>query len=573
MTLRQIVWVGLTLSLTLVACSGPTLTPRPETSTPAVTAFPTQPTATATPLQLPIPTATTEATSTPAPITVPRYGVFEEAFDWESGGYTNPWEEVQLNLTLQAPSGREVTVGGFYYATNEWRARFAPDELGAWHWQATITDGEKSQDESGSFVVVDSNWPGFVRQNPGNPFRWVFDDGTPYYPLGIGDCMLDYDHSGTPLDNWGFDGDFRNATVPKYGWVTGFDTYWQAYSTAGINLFRWSVDNCAFGLYRQIDPAGNIYRLREGKWGDELVQGLRGYNVRTFMVLFGFTPPFPEDAGDPAKMAAVERYVKYVVDRYGVYVDFWELMNEAPQPPLTMDAAWYTQVAGYLHSIDPYHHPISTSWPQPGLAEIDIAGPHWYQHEGDFESDVATVAQIANWKPYGKPIIFGEQGNSIQNWDPTSAVRMRLRTWTAFFNEASLVFWNSSFVKDYKAVIASNIYLGPEERGYLKVLQDFTRGFDAQAKMVKMSVSDPSRVRGYALRGPAMYAAYLHAYTDHTHPTTGIKIAVQPTVGGTATWIDPATGTVLGIESVKAGVQTLTVPDFTTDVALKIESP
>lgn len=523
------------------------------------------------------PPATANATLTPLPTlagpVIGRYDIFEQSFKWNSTSYSNPWEQVQVTLTLQAPSGRQVTVGGFYYALNEWRVRFAPDELGEWTWQATIGDGTASAEKEGSFRVVDSGWPGFVRQNPNNQFRWVFDDGTPYYPLGIGDCMLDYDHSGTPLDNWGFDGDFRNADVPEYGWVTGFDTYWRAYSEAGINLFRWSVDNCAFSLYRQIDPAGNIYRLREGQWGDELVQGLRRYHVHTFMTIFGFSPPFPEDAADPAKMAAIERYVKYVVDRYGAYVDFWELMNEAPAPPLKMEDAWYEQIGGYLHSIDPYRHPLSTSWPQPGLTTIDIAGPHWYQHEGDFESDKVTVQQIVEWKPYGKPIIFGEQGNSDQNWDPTSALRMRIRSWTAFFNEASLIFWNSSFVKDYRGNIASNIYLGPEERGYLKVLQNFTQGFDPEARITRVSVSAPDRVRAYALQAPTTYAAYLHAYTDHTHPTHGIQITIQIKAAGIAHWIAPASGAELGSQTIEAGTQQLSVPDFITDVALKITAP
>jgi hypothetical protein len=66
-------------------------------------------------------------------------------------------------------------------------------------------------------------------------------------------------------------------------------------------------------------------------------------------------------------MAAVERYVRYVVDRYGAWVDFWELMNEASVPD-----AWYATVARYLRSIDPYHHPIGTSWSRPDLREIDF---------------------------------------------------------------------------------------------------------------------------------------------------------------------------------------------------------
>lgn len=74
---------------------------------------------------------------------------------------------------------------------------------------------------------------------------------------------------------------------------------------------------------------------------------------------------------------------------------------------------------------------------------------------------------------------------------------MRLRAWTAFFAEGSLVFWNVSFAKDGRGFGA--IYLGPEERRYLGVLQRFVAGFDPRARPTSARVSDPSRVRSYAL--------------------------------------------------------------------------
>jgi hypothetical protein len=275
-------------------------------------------------------------------------------------------------------------------------------------------------------------------------------------------------------------------------------------------------------------------------------------------------------SGNPAQMDAVKRYVKYVVDRYGAYVDFWELMNEFPNPPATISDDWYKQVGEYLRSVDPYKHPISTSWQRPDLPVIEITAPHWYQKENEFESDVTAGQEIDHWKSFGKPVIFGEQGNSEQNWDEKSALRMRIRSWTAFFREGTLIFWNSSFAKDYRGGVASNIYLGPQERGYLKVLQDFTRGLDAKAVISHTAVSSPERVRGYALGGPTMYSAYLHAFTNHDSPTTGIKITINPAFRGSAVWLSPETGEVLGSAQVSAGSQTLDVPSFTTDIALKI---
>lgn len=499
---------------------------------------------------------------------VPCYDIFEQTFAWDSASYANPWEQVRLTMTCTSPTGQQTALGGFYYGPNTWKARFAPAQTGNWSWQAELSDGIKTKRWSGSFRVIPSAWPGFVRLNPQNPFRWVFDDGTSYNPIGIGDSIPDIDKNGVLLNRWGLDGDFRPRGTHKDGRSVDIDTYFKAYHDAGVNLFRWSVDNCAFNLYKTIDPSGNVYLVNEGIAGDELVRTLRQYDMRVYMVIFGFNPPFAGHGAPPAEQYdAIKRYVKYVVDRYGAYVDFWELMNEA-----TASEEWYREIADYLRRIDPYHHLISTSWKKPERADIDINSPHWYQRESEFESDAVTWAKMRDWKRFNKPVIVGEQGNQVQNYDDHSGVRMRLRSWTAFFAEGVLIFWNSSFAKDYKNPEAANIYLGPEERGYLKVLQDFTRGFDPRAIMTDVQVNDPSRVRAYALKSPSTYAAYLHAYTDHDKSTTGVQITIDLPRCGMATWIEPSSGRVMGRQNVDAGRQTLSVPPFTIDAALKVKA-
>jgi hypothetical protein len=337
-------------------------------------------------------------------------------------------------------------------------------------------------------------------------------------------------------------------------------TYLRAYSSAGINLFRWSVDNCAFSIYQTIDPSGNVYLPQGGIWGDELVQRMRRSGLRVYMTIFN-KPPFAQNP-TPEQLAAIGRYVRYVVDRWGAYVDFWELMNEA-----TASDSWYQQVAAYLHQIDPYHHPVSTSNERPDLPVINISSPHWYENESEFSSDTDTWQRMMSWKQAGKPVVVGEQGNVGRSWYPTSAVRMRLRAWTAFFAQGTLIFWNASFAKDD---VGTAIYLGPQERGYLRVLERFTHGFDPRAVITTVGISDPGRVRGYALSGPSRYAAYLTAYTNHATPTSGISVTIDPRAPGRAVWISPATGSVLGHTRIRAGRQVLRVPPFTTDVALSV---
>ncbi len=94
------------------------------------------------------------------------------------------------------------------------------------------------------------------------------------------------------------------------------------------------------------------------------------------------------------------RFVFDDVDRWGAYVDFWEFLNEQK------------------------------------------ADDHWYQRENELESDIVTASRAKNWKKYNKPVVVGEQGNHIDRrkprppgvggvWDEGSALRMRIRNWTA----------------------------------------------------------------------------------------------------------------------------------------------
>jgi hypothetical protein len=508
--------------------------------------------------------------------TVSRYGIFEPSFSWPSAGYSDPFAQVTLTVTFTPPIGAPVTIGGFYAAADTWQARFSPDRTGTWTWSATIGDGTSSAQSSGSFVVVDGGQPGFMRLAPDRPTRWVTDDGSPFWPIGFNDCIVTVSGDALSVDKyWGFDGPAPGCTDGKCERRVDIDTYLAAYRDAGFNVFRWGIGLCGFDVKKSLGSDGYVLGAEESAWGDELLRKLRQYGFHVYLTLYAF------DYRPPASSEANRKYVKYVVDRYGAYVDSWELTNEFPNPPETIADDWYTQTAAYVRSLDPYRHPIGTSWERPDLPAIDINAPHWYQTEDELDADSALVAQVDRVRAEARgrvlPIVFGEQGNTGVNWYPSSALRMRIRIWTALFDEAAILFWNESSTigkcPPQPAECnnpAANIYLGPTERSYVKVWSDFTRGLDAGVVAVPAHTNAPDRVRGYAMRSATTYAAYLHAYTDHTNPTTGVTLTVEPLAAGTATWIAPASGAVLGTQPVAAAQQTLAVPAFTVDVALRI---
>ncbi len=493
-----------------------------------------------------------------AVVQVPRYGVFEQSLRFTTS-VTNPWEDVVERVSLTGPAGRKVAIGGFYSGGGTWTFRFAPDSVGTWRWTARVADGSHAAVRSGSFRVVAGSSPGFVRRNPANPYRWTFSDGESYDPIGLQDCTVTV-YTDDPLTGFGFDG--GQGTPARW---TSLEPYVTTFAATGLNLFRWGPSNCSFGLYDRIDPSGNVYSLRGGAEADRLVASLRRHGFRVEFVLFGRMTPFTTDTTGP-ELAALERYVKYVVERYGAAVDFWELLNET-----TASDAWYAGITAYLRRIDPYRHPVGTSWPRPDLPGIAFGSDHWYQTEPELDSDRVAWQRLRAEpaRSDAKPTLVDEQGNTGHNWDPESAVRMRLRAWTAFFAEATLVFWNTSATKDY-ASPAGNIYLGPQERGYVRVLARYMRSFDPRARVVAAPTPGSPDLRAYALRGPDEYGLYLVDGRNHSVTVTGAKVVVSPARAGRAVWIDPATGRTLAAAGVAAGRQTLAVPAFTTDAALKI---
>jgi len=531
--------------------------------------------------------------------------VYELAFSHPSAALANPWAQVTVSVTFTSPS-RTFTVGGFYYDTNTWKARVAPDQLGIWSWQATLQDSQQGNATfSGSFEVIDTGEPGFLRVNPSNPRRLVMSNGRPYTPVGFNDCMPDRltpscceprTRHGVPwpFSAMGFDGDFRwptgcttpiaacwggtfacpradcpvgdtgccsptDACCQANGWSTDIETYLTAYGAAGFNLFRWGSDNCSFGLFQTIDPAGNVYKLTEGQWADELFRRLRAHGFRVFMTMW-LSPPFSFPT--PAQQAAEIAYANYVVDRYGAYIDLFEIFNEGSPDP-----TFENWMSAAIKARDPYGHFVTMSYPDPANPSyIDVTSPHWYSDDPLLSADQATVSEISNW-PTNKPLIFGEAGGANENWSPQTRERMRKKMWTALFNEATLVFWNSTYAKD-NASNPANQYIGPQERADARVWSTFASALDVDTVMASTSTS--ANLRSYGLKSASHAWAYVVNATDNANPTTGGTLTLTSPIAGTATFVSPSDGGVLGTTAVTTGSNTLPLPPFVADLAVRI---
>ena len=544
--------------------------------------------------------------------TVPQYEVFEITFKHDNE-YVNPFFDVTIEVIFTSPSKKQVRVGGFHYGSSSgpsihkqkiqdqkgsrqqvtydfdkqdmWKARFAPSEIGKWKYNFVFRN-VKAQKASGkgAFTCMKGRRPnpGFVRRHPTNPFRFVFDDSSPYFPIGLQDCWGDNSGTGSVLDQCSMEGPFRTDLKDPPPLPSGplfvrgpsnnpqnAEVYFRRFSRCGFNLYRFSQQNCSYQLYEDLDN----YLVQEGIMADELLCCARKYGFRIFYGIFGYQKVFNNEPYNDENMSKVKRFVKYSVDRWGAYVDFWEFLNEQKA-----DDHWYEIMVPYIKSIDPYHHPVTTSWERPELPGIEINAPHWYQRENELESDAVTASRARNWKKYNMPVVVGEQGNRIDRrkpqplgvggvWDDRSALRMRIRNWTALFNEIAIIFWNTSYARDGHFM---NIWLGPKEREYVRAMQDFAYCLDKDVRMVPVKVSHPDAVRAYGLASKQCAGVYLHHFSDHTQPLKGLRITLDVSEPAKGYWYLPENAAILRTTDVSAGTNRLEVPEFTVDIAFLV---
>jgi hypothetical protein len=268
--------------------------------------------------------------------TVPLYEVFEITFQHDRA-YENPFFDVTIEVRFTSPTGKGVQVGGFHYGSSTgaqirktpggerqqveyrfdkqdlWKARFAPSEEGRWQYTYVFSNvkGEQATGE-GSFLCMKGPMhnPGFVRQHPTNPFRWVFDDGSPYFPIGLQDCLGDNSGTGSVLDAVAMEGPFRTdlkdppPLPPGPMFVRGAsnnpqnaDVYFRRFGQCGFNLFRFSQKNCSYPLYSDLDH----YLVQEGIMTDELLRCARKYGFRIFYGIFGYQSVFNDQPPPPAR--------------------------------------------------------------------------------------------------------------------------------------------------------------------------------------------------------------------------------------------------------------------------------
>ncbi|MCS7186979.1 MAG: DUF5060 domain-containing protein [Armatimonadota bacterium] len=119
-----------------------------------------------------------------APIKVGKWDLWEATLKSDRR-YFNPFAELTVLATFRSPSGKTLTVEGFYDGNRTWKVRFMPDEVGQWRWFIRAEPPDERLSASGRFECIQSQLRGPLKVHPQNPLWFAFADGTPVYLLSF----------------------------------------------------------------------------------------------------------------------------------------------------------------------------------------------------------------------------------------------------------------------------------------------------------------------------------------------------------------------------------------------------
>jgi len=600
---------------------------------------------------------------------VPRYRLFEITFDLDKR-YKNPFSPEQINVvaTFTAPSGTTSEAAGFIFQDYErrrtegrsftyeyqgrsdqrvtvhdveelvpvgapcWKVRFTPTEPGEYTYVVRATDeAGETVTAPRPFTCTPSGETGFVRICATNPACFEFDNGEPYFPIGL-NLHSSYDiryrrlagRSLEPVNERSF---FYERMLSKlsanganlaevwcsawgYGleWLDG----WYGFDGLGrYNLMNaWRLD----ALLEHARLTGMrillVYK-NHGQFSDRVDPEWRTspYNVRNGGFLRSADGVFTSSRA----LENQRRELRYLVARYGhsPSIFCFEVVSETDLTGgygwsyrSSAFHRWLRTIAEYVHEQDPNDHLVTNHYSGYyriadervfRMPQIDFAVCDGYRNGHDLPTLFVKTAQMA--AGFRKPIMITEFGGDWYGGSRTMLEDdLHAGLWLAWmlrwFGGGALTWWYE-FVDDYDlyshyrafaAYAAGEDRRDPALRTALGAVRDAATG----RKVALGAIMLKADTRAYA------WVFHTGAYTEAEYmrrggpsrsvfdrppanPTAvrGATLTVEDMQPGTylVEYWDTRTGEVAATRTIAAsdGALTVPLPKISRDVALKIK--
>ncbi len=374
------------------------------------------------------------------------YPMIEAAFDVPNlSGNPFDYTENDIQVTVSLPDGKTVIVPAFFDGDTKWRVRYTPTKSGQYRVKTVTRNGQVVSVQNlapTQFTVSGKPASGFVRLDPKRATRFIFDDGTPYYPIGHNvawrsgpneDVTDIFARMGSVSENWARvwmdHWDNKNLDWPMDEKVTlgqlslNVARRWDA-------IFQTAAKN---GIYVQLTMQhhGQYSSTVNPNWNENPWNRKNG----------GFLEK-PDEffTSEQAKRLTKAKY-RYIIARWGYASNLlaWELFNEVQftdavrNQQMPTVAAWHKEMAEFIRAQDSNHHLVTTSSDTnlPGLYDVmDYVQPHAYP------PDVVASALSLHPDEWKKPLFFGEIGPSGDLGGDEGPALHRI-LWASIMSEAS----------------------------------------------------------------------------------------------------------------------------------------
>jgi hypothetical protein len=272
---------------------------------------------------------------------VPRYSVHDVTLSARKS-FENPFVDADVSATFRRPSGTELTVGGFHDGGSNWKVRITPDETGTWTYTTKCIAGDPGLNaRTGSFRVVESSAPGFIRIDPERPTTFRFDNGDWFFPMG------DTAYKLLVQDEKAIREFFEIRRRSRFNFVRVIvvcdPRFW---------LFGGDPQKPDFTRF-------NIETMRKL---DRVFETARACGMNLELIIYGYDPLNVSLWTD---VAAQDRLVDYLVRRYAAFPNLflWDVANEFERYAdgryrfEPSDVGWARSVCARIRARDAFGHP------------------------------------------------------------------------------------------------------------------------------------------------------------------------------------------------------------------------
>jgi hypothetical protein len=406
--------------------------------------------------------------------------------------YTDPYKDVTLNVAFTRPDGTRVSFWGFYDGGDTWKARFMPDRLGVWNYDATFSDGTPGA--RGSFECIASGLPGMISVDTHNPIWFGYSSGRHELirAFHAGDCFF--------AGNW--PSEKRKAFLDWAGK--------QAYNTLSIASHYLNRDAPGRGQGWQTP---RLWPLDAAEY--RRMETILDDLARRRMIVWPFAGFFGQKSNYPRDPADQERYVRYTLARLAPY---WNLMFNVAGPEPNVGKKWMAdadveRLGRLIKRLDPSGHLLSvhnrtgddpyrdSDWSNYGV----LQGPK------TLDRDVLSKGLLRNHHP-AKPLLAQEtlwsgNINHVKKHGGYSEDDLRKNAFVIQMSAAALVFADND--GDSSTGFTGSLEIGEQRQSrhdIIRCVWDFMQTVPYYDMRPRQDLVD----RGYCLADPERrYLVYL----------------------------------------------------------------